>query len=271
MTKLDEHDLFELLSHPTRRKILRILSQGYYVSYSDLQEFIGQSPGVIYHHIEKLREQGIIQQRATKEYELTSAGLKVVEYMDKIKDEDLHTVLTQTTIQKLFLFPPVAGFIQNNPLHWAIEVGLLLLITTLIQIEFPIQIIGPFLIPSLEPFAERFLVQIISFLLMIFLVEMLAQILGKPPYRSSHLPMISGLLVLPLLSSISSCILWVISLFGTSVPIEVYWFLTIILHVGYYYLLIHLLIKIKKLSVERSIIITLTQGYLFLAFVFLLT
>ncbi|MHA2407718.1 MAG: winged helix-turn-helix domain-containing protein [Candidatus Ranarchaeia archaeon] len=271
MSKLDEHEFFELLSHPIRRQIIRILSQGIYVTYSDLKELLGLSPGGIYHHLEKLREQGILHQRSTKEYELTATGLKVIEYLDRIQEDEFQSIITQSPIRKLFLFLPLAGFIQKNPIHWTVETGLLFLITTLIQIEFPIQIIGPFLLPSLEPFANRFLFQLLSFLLMGIIVVILAQILTKPPYRTSNLVLISGLLVLPLLSSIASCILWIITLTDTYVPVGIYWIVTFALLSSYAYLLIHLLIQIKKLSVERAIIITLIQGYAFLTFIFLLT
>lgn len=270
MTKLDEQELFEILSHPTRRTILRALSQGYYISYSDLQEILGQSPGVIYHHIEKLRDQGILQQRSTKEYELTPAGLKIVTYMDKIKEEDLFTLLTQSKVHRIFLRAPVAKIVQNNPLHWTLEVGLIIIITSLIQINFPIQIIGPFLIPSLEPFLIRFLFQILTYIVWIAFIEFLAYLFAKSSPRTRRLTMISGLLVLPLLSSIFSSILWVTSLVLTSVPNALYWVLTLLLYVCYSYLLIHLLMTIRKISFEHSIIITLLQGYLYLGLVFFL-
>ncbi len=271
MTKLNEQELFEILSHPTRRIILRTLSQGYDVSYSDLQEILGQSPGVIYHHIEKLREQGIIQQQSTKEYELTPAGLKVVMYMDKIKEEDLSTVITHSSIQRFFLLVPVAEVVQNNPLHWTIEVGLVIIITSLIQINFPIQIIGPFLIPSLKPFLVRFLLQILTYIMSIIFIDFLANIFAKSSNRIKRLSMINGLLVLPLLSSVSSSILWLVSLVLTSVPLVFYWVVTLVLYVCYSYLLIHLLMKIRKISLEHSIIITLLQGYLLFGLAFLLT
>lgn len=271
MTKLEEQELFEILSHPTRRTILRTLSQGYYVSYSDLQEILEQSPGVIYHHIEKLREQGILQQRSTKEYELTPAGLKIVAYMDKIKEEDFNTVFTQSSVQRLFLKAPVAKFIQNNPLHWTIEVGLLIIIASLIQIDFSVQIIGPFLVPSLEPFVVRILVQILTYVISIAFIEFLAFLFSKSSNRTKSLSMISGLLLLPLLSSLFSSILWVISIALTSVPLVFYWALTLLLNGCYSYFLIHLLMKIRKISFEQSIIITLIQGYLFLGLVFLFT
>ncbi|MFX0185927.1 MAG: winged helix-turn-helix domain-containing protein [Candidatus Hodarchaeota archaeon] len=269
MSRLDEHEFFDLVSHPVRRQIIRLLSQGIYVTYSDLKEFLDMSPGGIYHHLEKLREQGILRQRSTKEYELTATGLKVIEYLDRIQDDEFQGIIAQSPIRKLFLFLPLAGFIQKNPIHWIVEAGLLFLVTTLIQIEFPIQIIGPFLLPSLEPFTHRFLFQLLSFLLMVILVLILAQLFSKPLYRTSNLILVSGLLVLPLLSSIASCILWLITLSDTYVPAEIYWIVTIVLLSSYAYLLIHLLIQIKKISVERAIIVTLIQGYAFLTFVFL--
>lgn len=271
MAKLNEQELFDILSHPTRRIILRTLFEGYHASYSDLQKIIDQSPGVIYHHIEKLREQGLLQQRSTKEYELTPAGLKIVEYMSKIKEEEFSTVLTQSAIHRFFLLAPVAKIVQNNPLHWTIEISLLLIISSIAQIDFRIQIIGPFLIPSLEPFLTRLLYQIVSFIMMIACIEILAHFLAKSSNNIKRLSMIRGLLVLPLLSSVFSFFLWLVSLVLTSVPLEFYWVLTLLLYACYTYLLIHFLIKIRKISFERSIIITLLQGYLFLGIVFLVT
>jgi DNA-binding transcriptional ArsR family regulator len=270
MKQLDEQVVFEILSHPTRRKILRILTQEYYVNYSELQEVIGQSPGVIYHHLEKLREQGILQQRSTKEYELTSRGLNVVAYMDKIQTEELAEYVPRSSVQNIFVVLPIGKFIQKNPFHWAVEVGLVFIITTFIQLEFPIQIIGPFLIPSLESFLIRFWLQILSYFIMVALVFILAQLLASQSSTSSSLHLISGLLILPLLSSLASCLLWGITLLSPSIPVEIYWLVTILLHVGYTYLMIHLLVVIRKLSLERSIIITLVQGYIFLLFVFIL-
>ena len=269
MSKLDEHEFFDLVSHPVRRQIIRLLSQGIYVTYSDLKEFLDMSPGGIYHHLEKLREQGILHQRSNKEYELTSTGLKVIEYLDRIHDDEFQSLITQSPIRKLFLFLPLAGYIQKNPIHWIVEAGLLFLVTTLIQVEFPVQIIGPFLLPSLETFAHRFLFQLLSFILMVILVVILAQQFSKPLHHTSNLILIGGLLVLPLLSSIASCVLWVITLSGTYVPAEIFWLVTIVLLSSYVFLLIHLLIQIKKLSVERAIIVTLIQGYAFLTLVFL--
>ena len=106
---------------------------------------------------------------------------------------------------------------------------------------------------------------------MVCIVEILTQLFSKPPYRASHIVMISGLLVLPVLSSLASCVLWGIASTGTHVPVGIYWMVNLVLLSSYAFLLIHLLIQIKKLSVERAIIITLIQGYAFLIFIFLLT
>ncbi|MHA1225845.1 MAG: winged helix-turn-helix domain-containing protein [Candidatus Hodarchaeales archaeon] len=271
MNKLDERQFFEILSHPTRRKIIRILHQGYYASYSDIKEIIGRSTGAIYHHIEKMRDLGIIQQRQTKEYELTPLGLKIVEYMDKINDEDLQEILNQSKVQKIFLGPRIAEFIKKNPIHWIFESGLLILFLTFIQIDFPIQIIGPFLIPSYEPFIIRFSIEILSFIFIGLTVELIARFVSKSNFDSSFLVMLSGLMFLPLLSTFFSFIIYCFYLFGENVPAILYWSLTSALLLIYAFLLIHLLIKIKKMSFERSIIITLVQGYILLALVFFVT
>lgn len=271
MTELEEQTIFEILSHSTRRKILRILSQEVYVNYSELQEVIGQSPGVIYHHLEKLRNQGILQQRSTKEYELTSMGLNIVAYMDKVKEEDLDDFVTRDPIQKYFFIIPLARIVKNNPFHWIMEAGLLLILTSVIQIGFPIQIIGPFLFPSSEPFIIRMFFQVLSYGLMTVLIVSLAYILAPSSSSSSDLLMLRGILIFPLLSSIFCFILWGISLILTPVPNIFYWLLTLLLHGGYIYFLIHLLMKLKRISFEHSLIIALLQSYILLIVFFLLS
>ncbi len=52
----NEQELFEILSHPLRRQILRLLNQYYIGTYTDLKEHVKSSPGVIYHHLQKLEK-----------------------------------------------------------------------------------------------------------------------------------------------------------------------------------------------------------------------
>ncbi|MHA2054743.1 MAG: winged helix-turn-helix domain-containing protein [Candidatus Hodarchaeales archaeon] len=271
MAELDEQILFEILSHSTRRKILRILAQAVIVNYSDLQDAINQSPGVIYHHLEKLRKQGILQQRSTKEYELTPMGLNIVEYMDNIKEKDLADFVTREPIQRYFLLIPLARIVKNSPFHWIMEVGLLLILTSAIQIDFPIQVIGPFLFPSSEPFLNRLVIQVLSFGLMIVLILSLAYLLAPSTSGSSDLMLFRGILIFPFLSSLCCFVLWGVSLILTPVPSFFYWLLTLLLHGGYAYFSIHLLLKIKRISFERSLIIALIQSYTLLIVFFLLS
>ncbi|PWI47615.1 hypothetical protein CEE45_10640 [Candidatus Heimdallarchaeota archaeon B3_Heim] len=264
MTKLDEQAIFEILSHSTRRKILRMLSQDIYVTYSDFQENIGQSPGVIYHHLEKLRDQGILQQRSTKEYELTSLGFNLVSYMDKMNDDDLAEYISRKSFQRLFFIIPLARIVTDNPFHWILEAGLIIILTSVIQIDFPIQIIGPFLFPSSDPFGIRIFIQILSYGLLMFSVMGIGKYLAPSSTNLFDPPLLTGFLIFPLLSSIFSCFLWGISSVLTSVPEILYWSLTILLHVFYTYFLIHLLMKIKRITFERSLILSLLQIYIFL-------
>jgi DNA-binding transcriptional ArsR family regulator len=268
MTELDEQTIFEILSHTTRRKILRMLFQGGYVNYSEFQEVIGQSPGVIYHHLEKLRDQGILQQRSTKEYELTTLGTNIVQYLDKIKDED--SQLSKKSIQKYFFLIPLTNIVKNNPFHWVVEAGLVLLLASLIQIDFPIQIMGPFLFPSSEPALSRFFFQILGYTIMFFVIEITAKILIPSKSTFIDLVLIRNFLIFPLLSSIFCFLLWGTSIILSPVPELLFWLTTILLHGLYTYFLVHLLIKVKKVSFEHSLIISLIQIYVFLIGFFLL-
>ena len=174
------------------------------------------------------------------------------------------------SIQKYFFLIPLTKIVKNNPFHWVVEAGLILLLTSLIQIEFPIQIIGPFLFPSSESFLSRIFFQILGYGIMFLVIEIAAKILVPSNSAFIDLILLRGFLIFPLLSSIFSFLLWGTSITLTTVPEPFFWLTTILLHVLYTYFLIHLLIKVKRISFEHSLIISLIQVYIFLIGYFLL-
>ncbi|MHA1977947.1 MAG: winged helix-turn-helix domain-containing protein [Candidatus Hodarchaeales archaeon] len=271
MSELDEQSIFEILSHSTRRNILRILSHDIHVTYSEFQENIGQSPGVIYHHLEKLRDQGIVQQRSNKEYELTALGSNIVSYMDKLSNDELSEYISRNSFHKFFLAIPLAKIVQENPFHWLFEAGLVIIFTLVVQVDFSIQIIGPFLFPSLNSFELRLFLQVISYGLLTLLMMGIGNYLTPSSSRSSDFHLMKGFLVFPLLSSVFSCFLWFISVVLTTVPLLLYWSLTILLHALYTYFLIHLLMRIKRISFEHALILSLVQIYVFLVLFLLIS
>lgn len=265
---IKEQELFDILSHTTRRMILRELSKQLYLSYSELQVLIPQSPGVIYHHLEKLQEKGLIQQRKSKEYELSSLGVQAVSYLEKLDDDDIPSVVTSLTpFHNLFSKIPLSRIILKNPLRWTIEIAALTVLLFFFQINFPVLIMGPFLLPSTLQLHSRIFMEMIIFLLMFLLLTGLNFLISKK--SKELLPLIAGLLVLPLLSFAASSLLYLISIIFLTVPSLFFWLLTFILQFCYVYVLIHLLNKISRLSFDKSIIITLLTSYFFLLCVFI--
>lgn len=266
--EINEQELFNVLSHTTRRMILRELNKQLYLGYSELQILIPQSPGVIYHHIEKLQELRLIQQRESKEYELTPLGNQAVSYLKKLEDDDVQSLVTsQSPYQNFFLKISLSKIILKNPPRWAIEISTLMVLLFIVQVNFPVLIIGPFLMPSVLPLHSRVFIEVISFFLMFLLILLLNISFSKTTKNS--LPLLAGLLLLPFLSLGASLLLYLMMLLFITVPSFFFWIVTIILQFCYVYVLIHQLIKISRLSFDKSVIITLLIGYIFLICVFI--
>ncbi|MFX1285956.1 MAG: winged helix-turn-helix domain-containing protein [Promethearchaeota archaeon] len=268
-SEISEQELFNIMSHPTRRMILRELGQQLYLAYSELQILIPQSPGVIYHHLEKLQEKRLIQQRESKEYELTSLGIQAVSFLKKLDNGDIPSLAIHLSpFQNLFLVIPLSRIVLKNPQRWVIEIIPFIILLFLIQIDFPVLIVGPFLLPSVLQMHSRVFIEIVIFFLTFLLLFLFS---GSPIKRSKDdtFALIAGLLSLPFLSLIASLILYLISIILTAVPIIFFWLLTLMLQFCYAYIIIQLLMKITRLSFDKSIIVTLLMGYFFLLCVFI--
>jgi DNA-binding transcriptional ArsR family regulator len=261
MQELEEQAIFEVLSHAIRRQILRELALNILLTYSDFKQLLGHGPGVIYHHLQKLQELGFLYQRPNKEYELTSAGNSIVAYMNQATDRSIFTKEASTGLQNFFLNISLAQIIIENPRRWLLESSLLLLFILLIQIDFPILVIGFFLVPSDLSFPIRIGLQAAFFLVMALILEAGAFVWN--PQSRNHLQFSSSLLIFPLLSAIGVAILWGSTEFVSRVPEWFYWTVIGLLQCCYFYALIHLLMHIKKLSFEQSAILALAISYLF--------
>ncbi|MFX1516974.1 MAG: winged helix-turn-helix domain-containing protein [Promethearchaeota archaeon] len=266
-SQINEQELFDILSHTTRRMILRELNKQLYLAYSELQILIPQSPGVIYHHLEKLQAKGLIQQRTSKEYELAPLGVQAVSYLNKLDDEDLFSVATlQSPFYKFFMIIPLWRLIRKNPLRWALEISGLTIVLFFLQMNFPVLIIGPFLLPTTFELHFRIFLGLVIFFLLFLGFFIVSLLVSK---KQEILPLFTGLLFLPLFSFGASILLYLFSLVFITVPSLLFWILTFILQFFYAYILIHLLHKILRLSFDRSIIMTLLISYSFLLCVFI--
>ncbi|MFX0113423.1 MAG: hypothetical protein ACFFB3_02635 [Candidatus Hodarchaeota archaeon] len=259
--EIDEQALFEALSHSIRRQILRNLEQNILLSYSDFKQILGHGPGVIYHHLQKLQELGFLYQRLNKEYELTSKGSATVAYMNQATDRSILTKDASTKIQNFFLNAPLARFIMESPRRWTLELSLFLLFALIIQIEFPMVVIGFFLIHSEIAFHLRFGLQVAVFLVMALLLEVGSSVWNRE--ASNSLLFLNSLLIFPTISAVGVGILWITVMAISEIPPWFYWPVIGFLQVCYFYTSIHLLMHVKKLSFEQSAVLALLISYFF--------
>ena len=76
----NEQEFYESLGHPIRRKILRLISEREYVTYSDLITELQITPGSLYHHLGFLKE--YIEQDEEKRYRFSSLGVRAAKLLD---------------------------------------------------------------------------------------------------------------------------------------------------------------------------------------------
>lgn len=81
-----DFEIYEVLNHPTRRLIIKILHERGTCSFTELMKEIGENTGSLSFHLDKLK--GVISQAETKKYFLNPIGEKsyfALQEMDSIK------------------------------------------------------------------------------------------------------------------------------------------------------------------------------------------
>lgn len=275
---LDEQALFDVLSHPLRREILKMLAQHYLLTYSDLKTVLNQNPGVIYHHLEKLRQLELVQQRTgTKEYELTDLGWKVVQNVDLLFKNQQGLVFHQGPIVHFFSKGFLVEYVTKSASRSLVELSAVMLVLLLLLKDVPVLVIGPFLIPTTKMASfDRVLVSLAFFLIFIILFSVTSLVLGaKGKYsnpdgnRVRIVSLLAGSLLFPLISYVALLVAWLLSVAIHPLPEPLYWLLTGMLHVTYTMVALFLLIGVEKASLERAIVITMFFQYLALLASFL--
>ena len=91
----EEIDIFKVLSHPLRRRLLIYIAEKESASYKDLIKIVSK-PGALYHHLKLLGD--LIYQDEQKLYHLTRKGRHVYEFLLSgffvPEDRSIHRILT---------------------------------------------------------------------------------------------------------------------------------------------------------------------------------
>lgn len=114
----EQIDVFRVLSHPLRRKILRFIAEKGSASYKDLTKIVPK-PGALYHHLRLLGD--LIYQDDRKLYRLTKKGERVYEFLISEffvpEDKSIHKILTPRVyfeqLEGLYAIPFIMLFVAT--------------------------------------------------------------------------------------------------------------------------------------------------------------
>ena len=269
-----EQQVFDVLSHEIRRKIMRLLAQHSFLAYSDLKKELKLSTGVLYHHLQKLQQLNLVTQRETKEYELTSEGYHLLEYVRSLENDEVITrgsfMASSPTASVLLKSVPIARMVAWNPLGVALGSLLIIFLGVVIQANFDIMFMGPYLVPTEETFEIKLLLEILTFIIAYAVLEGVYHFFYSNRDLKKELVYLSGILVLPAISSGGVILLWLFSQIIPVLPEIIFWLVIFILHALYFLVMFNLLVNIKRTAVDKSLFFVLGLFYLFLLFVHLL-
>ncbi len=143
-------DLFRLLTHPTRRKIIRLLGEKGYATFTTLSK-IEPRVGLLYYHLNAMKP--LIQQDKKKRYVLTELGQKIYKSLimkeELIEEYENHAKIREDT--KYFLFTSPVLIIKNFTESPLIMILISVMIVGVSGIIFQMSSIIPvvaFLIPT---------------------------------------------------------------------------------------------------------------------------
>ncbi len=268
--EISEDLLFEVLAHKTRRQILKELSRNIICSYSMLKAEIKVSTGVLYHHLQKLMEAHLVFQRPDKEYELTPLGLNVVRFLEQNKGEEIPLSVdskyrgnsASVFMQNLLEALPFASVILSHKYHVLLETVLVLAICINFQLQIGMWFFGPFLIPTFLAFPWFLLLEVLGVFIQVAFMELVPRVVfGRT--ENSH-PLAIGNASLASFSALGIIALWVAYQLAPDLPSFLYWPLIIILQLIYLLLGAQMLVKFKRLSWDRALLVSLGAQYVFL-------
>jgi len=266
-----EEDFYYALGHELRRRIIKIIGENGFSSFTQLKKNLKVSTGTIYHHLETLEK--LITQKKNKKYYLTDLGKyayhSLMENSRSFTNLDLEKKEFNSPLLKVLLrlTPVVPIKIDSNKRIYYFLIGLCLIsAVTIFSTLTGSFTLFFFFIPSIENLSDLNLFSLIllavvfisNFLIIFLIIEILIRVLFKKEsdlwsfwfsYTISYLPMIIYLLIHFSLLFFNLLELLFFDLIDTLLlvffQILSLWFLT-------YYIY-----QIKGIKIESSLIITL--------------
>lgn len=259
--ELGEEEIFSILSHPIRRRILTYIFENKWITFSILSKEWDLKTGPIYHHLSKLKS--IVVQDELNQYVLNETGVNVCEWY--LKSDNGRSTVTKIDVFTSLAYPMVRS-INNNKNKM---IGLLIISYFLgiyASYQLKIAIVGPFLLPKPDLISSNqvmiFNTGVIISLLAMYLVPIYIFLIKD---KAGMIDLSIGYLLSNVLSMLIIIILFSIANIGSFViPIYLWFALSQISQLFYLILNLSYLVVNHGISVEKGIIVILSHLYVIL-------
>lgn len=267
-----EENFYSALSHEIRRKMLKIIGEQGYSSFTNFKKILGTSTGTIYHHLEVLKD--LIFQEKNKKYYLTTLGGHAYKFLDQNIDSIESTKITEKDIKSPFLrgvlsFTPKKMFLGNpreNILTIVISISIMIMGAILTGFSE----LGTFLLffqeeMDLPIFLESFSQIIFGFMFVLNyfalfgLAELFSYLFYKKKENSFKIFLNFGLIYLPIL--IYLVIHYILLILNLNYLTFLDNIILIFFQIWALWLLTYNLSVNKYLKIERALIISLVIHY----------
>ncbi len=267
-----EGNFYSALSHEIRRKMLKVIGEQGYSSFTNFKKVLGVSTGTIYHHLEVLKD--LIFQEKNKKYYLTTLGGHAYKFLDQNIDSIESTKISEKEIKSPFLrgilsFTPkkmLLGNPRENILTIVISISIMItgailagfsgLSTCILffqdSVEFPL---------LLDPFSKLVLglIFVLNYFALFALAEFFSYLFYRKKENSFKIFLNFGLIYLPILIYlVIHCILLILNLNYLTILDNS---LLIFFQIWTLWLLTYNLSVNKYIKIERALIISLVIHY----------
>lgn len=261
--------LFDVLANPIRRKIIEEIAISEKLSYKQLVRLTKLKSGPLYHHLHKL--ENLLEQDEEKQYLLSDEGKRAVKLIEVSKAEEIedYTEAAQEPVElRIITFfglslRPIVAFFAKHPYRTLAEFLILAIICGYLSYRDDILLLGNFTLSIETEIYFSYLSLFLSWLFLGGIAELIARFIFKKKEGTMALLSVTGLSFLPVF--IFSIVVFIVNL---SVQTAVYLPLIplLIIHgvfqIWTFYVLSTTLGVVKKLSLDKSIIISLILNYI---------
>lgn len=271
MSEQVDHEslLFDVLANPIRRKIIEEIALNEKLSYKQLVRLTQLKSGPLYHHLHKLEE--LLEQDEEKHYLLSEEGIRAIKLIEISKTEDLDQYqeheLEPTEPRILSFFGislrPIIAFFAKHPYRTLAEFLILAIVCGYLSYRDDVLLIGNFTLAVETEIYFSYLSLFLSWLFLGGVAELIARFIFKKKEGTIALLSVTGLSFLPVF--IFSIVVFIVNLsVQTAVYLPLIPLLVIhgVFQIWSFIVLTTTLGVTKKLSLDKSIIISLILNYI---------